>query len=74
MGGGKWCDSAEKQNLQVRVINRDLTWKSKQRQKKGGLEACMGSGYCESFLHRMGTGPERLEDLLASAFCLFLVA
>lgn len=66
---GKCHDSAEEQNPQVRVISRDLTWKSKQWQRKGGLKACVGNGCCKSFLHRMGTPPEWLEDLLASTFC-----
>lgn len=67
---GECSDSAEEQNPQVRVINRDLTWKSKQWQRKEVLKACIGSGYCGSFLHRMGTPQESPEDLPASTFCL----
>lgn len=67
---GECCDSAEEQNPQVSVINSNLTWKSKQWQRKVGLKVCVGSGYHGSFLHRMGTPPESLEDLLASTFCL----
>lgn len=67
---GKCCNSAEEQNTQVRVLNWYLSWKSKQWQRNEGLKVCMGSRYCGSFLHRMGSPPEWLEDLLASTFCL----
>lgn len=61
---GESCDSAEEQNPPVRVINRDLSWKSKQWQRKGGWRLAWEVGIVATLF------PEWLEDLFASIYCL----